>query len=185
MKYIEKYQTLMKWMNADRIGPDVPISQLKIMFPSSMRTFCNKKFKEFGANSEIRLGAYLEACSKISIGRNVVIRPGTFLFADPRLGGGGITIEDDVLIGSGVHMYTNNHSFDDPEVPIILQSYPTASEQDGVIIKRGAWIGAGSIILAGVTVGENTVVGAGSVVTKSLPPRCVAVGSPARIINQK
>lgn len=175
--------TIAKWRKADRIGPDIPTSQFKIMIPSSMRRHCQNKLKKFGTNSEIRIGAYLEACSKISIGNNVTIRPCTFLFADPRAGGGEISIEDDVLIGAGVHIYTNNHQFDNPNIPIINQGYSLPSETDGVVVKRGAWIGAGSIILAGVTIGENTVVGAGAVVTKSLPSNCVAVGVPARIIS--
>lgn len=78
-----------------------------------MRHLCEKKFKRFGENSEFRPGAYAEACSKIEIEKNVVIRPNTFLFADPTEGGGGIVIEDNVLIGSGVHFYTNNHEFKD------------------------------------------------------------------------
>jgi acetyltransferase-like isoleucine patch superfamily enzyme len=54
-----------------------------------------------------------------------------------------------------------------------------------VVIEDGAWIGAGSIILPGVTIGEGAVVGAGSVVTKDVPPMAVAVGNPAQVIRQR
>jgi acetyltransferase-like isoleucine patch superfamily enzyme len=65
-------------------------------------------------------------------------------------------------------------------MPIIDQGYGPSRT---VIIKKGAWIGANAIILRGVTIGENSVIGAGSVVTKSIPPRVVAVGCPAKIIK--
>lgn len=102
------------------------------------------------------------------------------LFADPRENGAGITIEDDVLIGSSVHFYVNNHCFDDTEKPIIDQGhYPS----EPILVKKGAWIGAASVILPGVVIGRNAVVGAGSIVTKSVPDRVVVAGSPARIIK--
>ena len=139
---------------------------------------------EFGEGAEFRPGAFAEACSKIYIGQNVVIRPGTYLFADPRDGGGTITIEDNVLIGSGVHLYTNNHEFNNPNIPIIKQGYPTASLSDSIVIRKGSWIGANVIILPGVEVGENSVIGAGSIVTKSIASRTVLAGNPATAIKR-
>ena len=102
------------------------------------------------------------------------------LFADPAPGGAGIVIEDDVLIGSGVHFYTVNHRFEDVERPIIEQGHTRSRE---ISLKRGCWIGANAILLPGVTIGENSVIGAGSVVTKSVPPFSIAVGNPARVIR--
>lgn len=99
------------------------------------------------------------------------------LFADEYEG---ITIEDGVMLGAGVHCYVNNHRFDDPELPIIDQGYYPSQP---VLLKAGCWVGANAIILPGVTIGENAVVGAGSVVTRSVPARSVAVGSPARVIR--
>ncbi len=183
MKLIELIQRYKFWRDADRLGPDMLGTHWRLYFKSTMREICCKKFKEFGLGAEFRPGAYAEACSKIVIGRNVVIRPGSFLFADPSEGGGGICIEDDVLIGPAVHVYTNNHAFSDLTMPIIDQGYPEPTNQDSVNLRRGAWIGASCIILPGVTVGENAVVGAGSVVTRNVPPYSVAVGNPARIIR--
>lgn len=168
------------WRMADRLGPDIPWTHWRLHFPAKMRRLCEKKFASFGAGAEFRPGAYAVCCSKISLGRRVVIRPGSMLFADPRAGGAGIVIEDDVMLGSGVHIYVHNHRFDDPALPIIDQGHYGS---EPVILRRGCWVGAGSMVLPGITIGENAVVGAGSVVAKDVPPRVVAVGNPVRIIR--
>jgi acetyltransferase-like isoleucine patch superfamily enzyme len=102
------------------------------------------------------------------------------LFADPREQNGNIIIENNCLIGSGVHIYVSNHRFDLNDQDIVYQGH---YEPYDVILKEGCWIGAGAIILPNVTIGKNAVVGAGSVVTKSIPDRVVAVGNPAKIIK--
>ena len=135
-------------------------------------------------SAEIRPGAYVVGCSQVSIGKNVVIRPETQLHGETETLDISIVIEDNVLIGCGVHIYVENHNFKDNEVPIYLQGHSQASR---VVVREGAWIGANSILLPGVEIGENTVIGAGSVVTKSFPKGVVAAGNPARIIirNEK
>lgn len=180
---LEIFDRIQYWRNADRIGPDILLTHWNLYFKSTMRSLCLKKFKRFGDGAEFRAGAYAEACSKISIGNNVVIRPGTFLFADPSDGGGGITIEDQVLMGAGVHFYTNNHNFYDVTKPIYEQGYPSVQATDSIVLRRGCWIGAAVIILPGVEVGENAVIGAGTVVTKSVPPRVVFAGNPGKVIK--
>lgn len=98
-----------------------------------------------------------------------------------------IDIGNDVLIASNVQIYTATHSTRVGE--------RMAGPQDGggvacytlarpVRIEDGAWIGGGAILLPGVTIGRNSVVGAGSVVTRSIPANCVAVGNPCRVIRQ-
>jgi acetyltransferase-like isoleucine patch superfamily enzyme len=169
--------------SADRIGPDLPFTHWKLHFKTSMMSLCKKKFKKFSNSAEVRPGAFIVGCSNIEIGDRVVLRPGTMLFGElgeGEIGKSYIIIEDDVMIGSGVHLYTNNHRFDLMDIPIIDQGYYDSKQ---VVLKKGCWIGANAIILPGVTIGENSVVGAGSVVTKSIPDRVVAVGSPARIIK--
>ncbi len=168
---------------ADRIGPDMFSTHWRLYFRSTMRHLCEKKFKRFAEGADFRPGAYADACSKIEIGANVVIRPNSFLFADPTEGGGGILIEDNVLIGSGVHLYANNHEFKSTKHPIITQGYPRPRLEDSIVIRSGSWIGANTIVLPGVIVGENSVVGAGSILTKTVPPRVVVAGNPARIIR--
>jgi acetyltransferase-like isoleucine patch superfamily enzyme len=143
-----------------------------------MRALCKSKFKYFADGAEFRPGAYAVFCSRISLGCRVVVRPGSQLMADAHQG---ITIEDDVMLGAGIHIYVNNHRFDDVSIPIIDQDYyPSAP----VILKKGCWVGANAIILPGVTIGGNSVIGAGSVVTKSIPERVVAAGCPARVIRE-
>jgi len=166
------------WSEADRLGPDIPLTHWRLHFKSSMRELCKRKFKHFGDDAEFRPGAYAVCCSTISLGRRVIVRPGSQLMADSH---GGITIEDDVMMGAGVHIYVNNHRFDDAGIPIIDQGYyPSAP----VVLKKGCWVGANAIILPGVEIGENSVVGAGSVVTKSIPQRVLAVGCPARVVRE-
>ena len=168
------------WLQADRIGPDIPINHWMLHFERTMIRLCQKKFKYFDDLAVFRHGAYAVCCSKISIGAQVTIRPGTMLFADPRPGGAGIVIEHNVLIGSGVHMYVNNHRYDDTTLFISKQGWYDSKE---ILVKEGSWIGANAIILPGVTIGKNAVVGAGSVVTKNVPDFSVFAGAPARLIK--
>jgi len=174
----EVYRKLIFCRSSDRIGPDLPFTHWKLHFPSTMKSLCKCKFRFFGENADFRAGAYAVTCSNISIGKNVVVRPSTMIFADEYAQ---VIIEDNVMMGAGVHFYVNNHKFESREIPLIEQGYyPSKS----IIIREGAWIGANCIILPGVTIGVNAVIGAGSIVSKSIPDFCIAVGSPARIINE-
>jgi len=168
------------WKRGDRIGPDILATHWKLYFKSTMVKLCKKKFKYFHDTAEFRPGAYAIGCSDICIGKRVIIRPQTMLFADPGFDGS-IIIEDDVLIGSGVHIYVSEHRFNNSAIPIIDQGYNISKR---VLLKKGCWVGANAIILPGVTVGENAVVGAGAVVTKDIPSRAVAAGNPAAIIKK-
>ncbi|MEI7583591.1 sugar O-acetyltransferase [Runella sp.] len=106
----------------------------------------------------------------INIGENVFINHGCS-FLDL----GGITIEDDVLIGPNVQLITENHPIQPTE--------RKALDLKSILIKRNAWVGAGAIILPGVTVGENSVVAAGAVVTKDVPDNTVVAGVPAKVVK--
>lgn len=169
------------WRTADRIGPDIPLTHWRLHFPHLMKRLCREKFAHFGEGAEFRPGAYAVFCSRISLGRRVVIRPGCMLFADWRTDAANITIEDDVMLGSDVHIYVHNHRFDDRTLPIIDQGYESSGP---VTLRRGCWVGAKATILPGVTIGENAVVGAGSVVTHDVPPATVVAGNPARAIHR-
>ncbi len=167
---------------SDRLGPDCPFTHWKLYFKSSMKKLCKSKFKKFSENSEFRAGAYAVVCSKIFIGKNVIIRPNTMLFADPREGDmGSIIINDDAMIGSGVHIYVSNHRYDIEDTNIINQGhFPPKT----VVLEEGCWVGANSLILPGVTIGKNSVIGAGSVVTKDVPSKVIFAGNPAKLIKK-
>jgi len=163
----------------DRLGPDIPLTHMLLYFKASSRWLCKRKFKEFGINSEFRAFAFAHWPSRISIGANIKIHPGSVLAADPEEGGT-ITIEDDVMIGAGVHIYVSNHRYGLTDRPISQQGYQKVQD---ITIRRGSWIGANCIILPGVTVGQNAVVGAGSIVANDVRPYTVVAGNPAKLIK--
>lgn len=106
----------------------------------------------------------------IKIGKNVFINHAcTFLDM------GGITIEDNVLIGPKVNLITENHPLNPADRKALITK--------PIIIKKNAWIGAAATILPGVTIGENSVIAAGAVVSKDVPDNVVAGGVPAKIIK--
>ncbi|MCB0168537.1 MAG: acyltransferase [Anaerolineae bacterium] len=92
-----------------------------------------------------------------------------------------VTIEDDVLFASNVNITDGLHGYQDPDTPY---KYQPIFRTEPILIKRGCWIGQNVVILPGVTIGEQAIIGANSVVTKSIPDRTIAVGSPAKVIKQ-
>jgi acetyltransferase-like isoleucine patch superfamily enzyme len=156
-------------MDFCRIAPDVK-------FGGNVRIhgFVNLYGCSIGDNS--RIGAFVEIQKNVSIGKNVKVSSHTFVCE-------GVTIEDDVFIG-------HNVSF-------INDKYPRATTSEGApqqesdwsvvptIVKRGASIGTGATILCGVVIGENAIVGAGSVVTHDVPNNAVVYGNPARQLERK
>jgi len=113
---------------------------------------------------------YINFGKHTTIGKNVFIN-----HACSFLDLGGITIEDDVLIGPKVNLITENHPTD-PSKRKSLLCKP-------IVIKRNAWIGAAATILPGVTIGENAIVAAGSVVTKNVPGNTCVAGVPAKFVK--
>ena len=91
-----------------------------------------------------------------------------------------IKIEDDVMLGAGIHVYVNNHKYGDRDLPLIDQGY---FPDRAVTLKRGCWVGANVILLPGVEIGFNSIVAAGSVVTKTVPNNVIVAGIPAKIIK--
>lgn len=111
----------------------------------------------------------IDLASNVTVGERVYVNNNFIAMAR-----GGIIIEDGVMIAPRVSVLTANHDLTDHE---ILKCRP-------VVLRKNAWIGAGAIILPGVTVGEGAVVGAGAVVTKDVPPYTVVGGNPAKIIKE-
>ena len=113
---------------------------------------------------------YTDFGENINVGKNVFINHAC-TFMDR----GGITLEDNVLIGPKVNLITTNHP--------VNPSERKATVSKPVIIKKGAWIGVGATILPGVTIGENSIVAAGAVVSKNVPDNVIVGGIPAKIIK--
>lgn len=116
---------------------------------------------------------------QVDYGIHITIGPRTFINFDcVFLDCNRITIGAEVQIAPGVHIYTATHPLD----PAIRRSNLESAHP--VTIEDGVWLGGGAIVCPGVTIGANTVVGAGSVVTRSLPPGVLAMGNPCRIIRK-
>jgi acetyltransferase-like isoleucine patch superfamily enzyme len=144
-----------------KLGKDVKLSK-----------FINLYGCEIG--DETKIGAFVEIQKNSTVGKHCKISSHTFICE-------GVTIEDNVFIGHGV-MFIND-------------TYPRATTEDGTlqteadwkvertVIKKGASVGTGVTILANVTIGENAIVGAGSVVTKDVPPNTIVAGNPAKVFR--
>ena len=149
------------------IAPDVKLGK-----EVKLSKFINLYGCEIG--DETKVGAFVEVQKNAKIGQRCKISSHTFICE-------GVTVEDDVFIG---------HS-----VTFINDTYPRATTPGGALqtekdwkveptlVKRGASIGSGSTILARVTVGENAIVGAGSVVTKDVPANTIVAGNPAKFLR--
>jgi maltose O-acetyltransferase len=127
---------------------------------------------EFGEGSEIKPPLRCDYGSRIRVGARTFVNYGLVaLDVAP------IEIGDDVQIGPNVQLLTPTHPID----PDTRRAKWEAAEP--IAIEANVWLGGGVIVLAGVTIGENTVVGAGSIVTKDLAPNVVAAGNPARVVR--
>ncbi len=112
------------------------------------------------------------ACGDVILGKRVLIGCGSKIV-------GPITFGDNILLAQNVVMSGLNHDYEDPTVPIIEQGFNVKK----IVVEDGVWMGAGVIVTPGVHIGKNAVVGAGSVVTKDVPPYTVVVGNPARVVK--
>jgi UDP-2-acetamido-3-amino-2,3-dideoxy-glucuronate N-acetyltransferase len=155
-------------MTFQSIAPDVKLGKdVKIY------DFVNLYGCEIGDESKI--GTFVEIQRGVRIGRRVKISSHTFICE-------GVQIEDHVFVGHGV--------------TFINDKYPRATTSSGelqsdrdwtvvpTVVRRGASIGSGSTILCGVEIGERAIVGAGSVVTRNVPPGAIVAGNPASVLRQ-
>jgi acetyltransferase-like isoleucine patch superfamily enzyme len=150
-----------------RIAPDVKLGKDVRIF-----AFTNLYGCEIG--DEVKIGTFVEIQKGAKVGNRCKISSHTFICE-------GVTLEDEVFIGHNV-VFTND-------------LYPRATGDNGqlqtesdwtcipTLVRRGASIGSGAVLLCGITIGENAMIGAGSVVTKDVPPNTIVAGNPARIIK--
>lgn len=129
----------------------------------------------------------LSAGEDLSIGRNSRIHKNTVIGNRSGIGYGceinnGVIMGDNVMMGPYVVIYTQNHCTNRTDIPMLEQGM---KEIQKVTIEDDVWIGARVIILPGVTIGKGSVIGAGAVVSKSIPPYSVAVGNPARVVKTR
>jgi UDP-2-acetamido-3-amino-2,3-dideoxy-glucuronate N-acetyltransferase len=155
--------------NYNVIAPDVKLGK-----DVKLSKFINLYGCSIGDNTKI--GAFVEIQKNAHVGANCKISSHTFICE-------GVTIEDGVFVGHGV-MFTND-------------KHPRAVNPDGsmqtekdwkvipTLVKKGASIGSGAIIICGVTIGESALIGAGAVVTKDVAPGTVVAGVPARQVGEQ
>lgn len=155
-------------MELQCIAPDVKLGKNVKIFK-----FVNLYGCEVDDNTKI--GCFVEIQKKAKIGKNCKISSHTFICE-------GVTIEDDVFIGHNV--------------TFINDKYPRATNGGGqlqteedwavqpIMVEKGASIGSGSTILSNVRIGENAIIGAGSVVTHDVPPNSIVAGNPAKILRK-
>ncbi len=151
-----------------RISADVKLGKNVKIF-----AFVNLYGCEIGDDSKI--GTFVEIQRGAKIGSRVKISSHTFICE-------GVTIEDEVFVGHGV-MFINDRY---PRSVATSGELQTTADWELVptLIKRGASIGSNATILCGVTVGENAIVGAGTVVTRDVPPNTIVAGNPGRILRK-
>ncbi len=155
------------------MNPDVCITpDVKLGRDVKLSKFINLYGCEVG--DETKIGPFVEIQKNAVIGKRCKISSHTFVCE-------GVVLEDNVFIGHGV-IFTND-------------SYPRATTREGglqgesdwtfepTVIKRGASIGSGATILANINIGENAIVGAGSVVTKDVPANSIVAGNPAKVLR--
>lgn len=150
-----------------RVSPDVKLGRRVELF-----AFVNLYGCEIG--DETKIGTFVEVQRGVRIGARCKISSHTFVCT-------GVTIEDEVFVGHGV-MFVNDRF---PRATAASGTLQTGADWScqSTLIKRGASIGSGSTLLGGITVGENSIVGAGSVVTKDVPPGVIVAGNPARVLR--
>jgi len=155
-------------LQLQRIAPDVKLGRDVRIF-----AFVNLYGCEIG--NETKIGTFVEIQKGVTVGARCKISSHTFICE-------GVTIEEAVFVGHGVTFINDRR----PRSTTQAGELQSASDWtlQRTVIRKGASIGSGATILGGITVGENALVGAGSVVTRDVPPNAIVAGNPARSLNR-
>jgi len=149
-----------------RVAPDVKMGKNVRLIG-----FANLYGCEIG--DDVKIGTFVEIQKGVKIGNRCKISSHTFICE-------GVTLEDEVFVG-------HNVTFTNDRYPRATANGELQTEADWpcipTLVKRGASIGSGAVLLCGITVGENAMIGAGSVATRDVPPDTVVAGNPARIVK--
>jgi acetyltransferase-like isoleucine patch superfamily enzyme len=154
----------MNWqsISADvQLGKDVRLSKFINLYGCTI-------------GDETKIGAFVEIQKNATVGKRCKISSHTFICE-------GVVIEDNVFIGHGV-VFTNDSY---PRATAINGALQTEADWkvEPTVVKKGASVGSGVTILCNISIGENAIVGAGSVVTKDVPPNAIVAGNPARVLR--
>lgn len=169
--YVDAFPGLDRLGEGARISPSVSVFRALNHHPDAAITIGREVILFDGVR--LLLG---ESDTRLDIGDRVVINVSGYISGE-----GGLSIDDDVIIGPQVRILSAGHAIHGGD-PLVLRNPITRAP---IRIERGAWIGAGATILQGVRVGTGAVVGAASVVTRDVPPFAVVVGNPAKIVNYR
>jgi maltose O-acetyltransferase len=157
------------------IAKKMPLSDSRMNFGSKrLRAFCGKLILEHcGSNVNIEKGAQFS--SAVSLGDNSGIGVNALISSY-------VTIGNDVMMGPECMIFTSNHGMGRLDIPMWKQKH---ADPKPVVIGNDVWIGARVIILPGVHIGDGSVIGAGSVVTKDVEPYSIVAGNPAKLIRKR
>ncbi|WP_204102361.1 MULTISPECIES: acyltransferase [Spirulina sp. CCY15215] len=150
-----------------------------VMVGRSATIFCESSTTSLKIGDRTNVGiSVIIKCygGNIKIGNDCSINPFCVLY-----GQGGLTIGNCVRISPHTVIVPSNHKFDDPDIPIFKQGLT----KKGITIEDDVWIGAGAKILDGCIIGKGSVIGAGTVLTKSVKPYSIVVGVPGKVVGQR
>ncbi len=133
---------------------------------------------EVGAHTLLEPGVWITAPApgRVRIGAGTFLNQGVMIAAV-----GLVEIGDHCMLANGCFVSDGSHRFEDPTVPVPWQGFTTKGPTR---IDDNVWCGVNVVVTSGVTIGERCVIGANSVVTRDIPPHCIAAGSPARVVRE-
>ncbi len=164
------------WYTITLLGP---IHLLKLYAYYVINYIYGYKHAQIGKNTNVHPTVIIREPHNVVIGYNCYFNHNTILHGGKK--NAKLTIGNYVQTGPNVAIYAYNHEFSNKHIPIIDQGY----YESDVNIEDDVWIGANSVVLSGVCIGKGAVIGAGSVVTKDIPPYSICAGTPAKVIKNR